>query len=1641
MVEKCNFQSKSYLILNIILFCILICSVYYYYYISSRKSKEHFEAPASEPIVKSETGCFPHEQYEMDVDMRECGVYFIDPTKETQCDDYFDYYDMTDVQLDYAIKIAEDKHPELLPKLQEIRTFLQGNGFQKCKIKYDNWKEISSYHDKHYQPETASYVYPKKNVNNADKQINFKLWNSCFAANTNLNKISFNPSVNAACTTPIKNIKDIHAQDNDYVSMSFDPSLNYNDVYKSFCDKQTVDKPLIISSDIIFMVLHCEYKSQEYLKIYDISFVQYVSGKFSSLELTPTVNSAFLNLFRLTYDKNIKRIVYGPRVLDMSSHLINYDVCKNIKNYILRNVNFTFRDYNIPNITTDIVLNTSPELIDKFDEKILDANSDNQTLMLGIINELSGKINNENTQLDTNKSAIETEVSNLVKVMADNMKGTRDKFTKFEQYVSGILQSRKDTDNALYTYLEALKTLKTKIEEEFNKRKALIGSGQNVSSGIFDTYLTSENSKCMGLCGTVNQKLQDEYTKTSDTLIDIYQNVVETIIGIFIKGVYVSVNFYNRGVITKYAPQSERELSCMIMNNSIAENFVSISANRNPYYYENKYMKDASGMQYYLVELSGNILLQAGYYHFYTDLIEEECFDIFIGYPDTDDNKKMIFKNVASYYYTNPSNPSDVRLRKDAALPAAKSNDNRNNTTKLPIYIDGNYNNGYYAFYARSLRGIQTLRNNYLNMKYVKLNTASASYSLFGNEVYEYKAANNLNISVAKNVSDILYYNKEISDMTMISMYYNSTSTPIVIVPAAVSTYVPPPNVVATPVVATPVVVTPMYPTFENESKNLMHWWKFNNTLTDDVKKKTFNITNYYSGRVYDGTYIFTEDTKYGSKSLMITASKKYDDDMFKCSTDISIGKTFSVSLWCKTSACCNKIIGIGDDLFISARKDITVKNTVNNDKNIFYVNGISSNVIVKGQEMRNVCDEVAYSFPSGCMERGSYEFEVWSASGRYTENVNGSRRDMSCGSISSTRLECSEKLIDVPNNVIVNKIEADFNKWNHFVLTYDGSTLKLYYNGAFKHENKNEFFPGIMNLSLFSQQSDNAVSVSYNDLRVYNKALSVSEIQSLFTFVSPSPTVPTPVVPKAATPYVVPVPTEPQRFSNQFPLLYDESSFLSYWWDFDTKLSSRVGNANFNNNSTNPSDFTYDTTTRKYGPSSLKITAKANQDSFKFSTTINVPQTFTWSFWAYTTGCCNKIASIGDDLFINVQKDLENKDIYYINLFSENSTKQQEYDDTCTKEETYKDTCQNCTPTYSYTCTRYYDNGASENWHSGPCEHLEGYSSAIGSLVNQGHNNYFGYVSALQNGNNCSPYTCQKTKSVTYACKKYKTVNTIANTIPCSFNQWNFFTMTYNTTTKTMKFYLNGEFKFEKKNFTYNTGSKTVKLFNSHTSMTTVNYSDMRIHSKELSSYEIYCLYNGIVCSVISPDPGIRKINQRFYITCPKLPTISTLPNKPSMLTFTMLKLPTLLNASTLNYVPIYTQEKTNLDNFYSINTFIEQLDELRQIDVSEFDCMIKAEKQMLVNNVSQESIDNKRAIVQRLSEQITINNAKLTELTRIYNAINTFNRSYDYNNVKQIFKENIIMNANTDTFNKYLPTIFKNLKDGRHYMHLALS
>jgi hypothetical protein len=654
-----------------------------------------------------------------------------------------------------------------------------------------------------------------------------------------------------------------------------------------------------------------------------------------------------------------------------------------------------------------------------------------------------------------------------------------------------------------------------------------------------------------------------------------------------------------------------------------------------------------------------------------------------------------------------------------------------------------------------------------------------------------------------------------------------------------------------------------------------------------------------------------------------------------------------------------------------------------------------------------------------------------------------------------------------------------------------------MFYNGEAKFENQNYIFQhGIMNLSMFNQQSNVPVSVSYNDLRIYKKALTPNEIRRLFN--------------NTTTQEIDVIQTAVQAssviVSRGFPNLNDESSFLSYWWDFSEGITSKIGNASFTNNTNNTSDYSINTNIRRYAPSSLQITPKAHHDSFKLSANINLPNTFTWSFWAYTSGCCNKIASIDDDIFIDVQKYTENRAIYYINQFSEISEKTETFEDTCSTTtceyftnypkkvvehfiagvasmggtpKDYLAQSQSSSQSSSQASSSggniagvasmggtpkdYLTQSQTSSQASGNVQLREpvkvdisvpkssSSSASLTSVVGSGADYTAGPLGALPPprysypSQTAAPVLTQQlsciNKITSYPCSDTRQVKTVSNSIEAQSNSWQFYTIIYNSQSKTLKYYHNGELKFEKKDFTYNGGNKTLKLFKSHTDATTVLYSDMRIHSKELSPYEIYCLYNGVVCPSVTADPGIRKISQKFYITCPKLPSLSTMPPRPSyLLTYTNLRLPSLLNANTPEYVPIYTQEKTNLENFYSIDEFIDQLDRIRKVDVNEYDCMIKAEKQMLTNAVSQESIDNKRSILERLDNQMLWNSAKLSELTKIYTAINTFVRYYDLSLIKRTMQTGITFNDNTITFNKYFPAVFKNLKDNRHYMFIAL-
>ena len=1243
---------------NIILLVIL-AGVIYYYYVYIYQKREKF----SEKVPES-NGCFSLEQYDMDVQMRNCGVYFIDTQKETECDRYYQYYDMTDVQIDMALAEASQKgNTELQNKLMEIKQYLYTNNFNKCKISYDNWKEISSYYDNNYQEETKSYVYPKKNVNDVD-HTNFNLWNSCFTRSSNLNTISYNDSVVAACTTPINNIRDINEKDNEYISMSFDPNINYQNIYKSICDiAGNKDKTLNMQGKT-FMVLHCEYNSGVSLKVKDISFVRYNANRFDVVVMNNSMQNKFNDMFKLTYDKNMKKIIYGPRRMNMGTHLLNYDLCKNIKSSEFRNVQFTFKDFNAVDEIVDIDLSVVPDLVDSFDDNISAEDKDNQDLMSSLTNQLAQKIQEDTDEIKKNKEAILEEIKELLEKMTEDGKKVHTQNTAFGNYVAAVLKSRKETDGSFTTYMQAVQELKQAIDTEFNRQKAFIGTEISASENSvrqqFNNHLSRENAKCAGLCNEVNTKLDDEYKLTVNTLTQMYQDVTTSIRNQFLKGVYFNVNLYANGAITKYSPKTENEFTCMLLNTNISDNYVGIANTQNNNFYHDLGNR-VSEKLYATFEFSGNIFLDQGYYYFYVDLIEEECADVFIGYPDKNNKDAMIFKNVAQYYYVNPADNFDIRTRKDAGVAAATMRDPKNKTTRYPVYIDGEFNNGYYAFYARTLRGISAINNNYFNIKYIKVtNPGGSYYDVFNSATFEYKAASTVTSSgVSRNVKDLLYVYKDLTDMTRISAYY------------------------------------------------------------------------------------------------------------------LSLNK--------------NKI-----------QKSTAIK-----------------------------------------------------------EN--------------------------------------------------------------------------------------------------------------------------------------------------------SENKFLAYWWDFDGTLESKVGNAKFQVNTENNSDYMYDTKNIKYNESSLKMQSKASQDSFKLEAEIVLPTTFTFSFWAYTSGCCSMIASIGDDLYINVQKSVENKDIVYVNQFSQNTSKNEKYSGTCE----------------STSCKTYQRGEYS-------CKDRNN----IGDNYMFGEIDYSSLTCAYRDTTHC--------ETSSYTCIKERTVHTVVNVVQSEFNKWNHYVLTYNTESQTLKFFYNGEFKFEKTRFDYAAGHVPLRLFKTSTNNTTVIYNDIRIYNKELTPYENYSVYYDDTClknTEINPDPGLRKLNPKFYITCPKMPKLTELPAKTTVtLTYIPLKIPLIrdINAYGMSYVPIYTQEKGNLANFYNMDALIDELDKLRSINIEDYDCIIKAEKQMLTNSVTQESIDNKQELVKRLQDQIDKNKLKISKLDTIYNAINNFNKYYDFTKIKELVNSGIVFNHNTEMFNKYITSVFKNLKDGYHYIYL---
>ncbi|MEI6260971.1 MAG: LamG domain-containing protein [Deltaproteobacteria bacterium] len=85
----------------------------------------------------------------------------------------------------------------------------------------------------------------------------------------------------------------------------------------------------------------------------------------------------------------------------------------------------------------------------------------------------------------------------------------------------------------------------------------------------------------------------------------------------------------------------------------------------------------------------------------------------------------------------------------------------------------------------------------------------------------------------------------------------------------------------------------------------------------------------------------------------------------------------------------------------------------------------------------------------------------------------------------------------------------SDMNAWNHVAVTYDGSNVKFYFNGMlvttsqYRHTIR-QFTTALVQIG-YSDSGTDRYNGSIDDIRIYNRTLSDSEVQQLYSGASPS--------------------------------------------------------------------------------------------------------------------------------------------------------------------------------------------------------------------------------------------------------------------------------------------------------------------------------------------------------------------------------------------------------------------------------------------------------------------------------------------------------------------------------------------------------
>lgn len=587
--------------INIILLMILFISLYIYYSITKTQIETFYEEP-----------CYAKEQNiinNQSTKMRECSVYLVDDEQYSDCDKYYEYYEMSELELQQAIENSKNENSENVNAMREIlQKKLQDPNMKGCKIKYEGWKEIQEYTDQFGK----KYEYQKKNINNKPDD-NFVLWNQCYIDSDKENNINLNETVKGGC---VENDK--------FSSIYFENNMDVKNIFDSVCIPPTQSIDLEINNKY-FLELECEYIPLQKIKILNAKYKKGINNNFvdiNNYDASNTIQSSINNYFMYLYSKpDNGKLLWVPKYSTQESYLLKYDKCNNLNGINIINIsNFNLNELGVSNKIANI------ELINDIKTQIEDTNTGKTHIS---VDEIQNSFNQKIQLYNTAITRLENDISNIQKSFTTDItpQSSTTASSNKSEMLQTILNSRTNTNNKIRDYITYLTNIK------INKNKPSYN-------------LTSANLEIASLATSLNNIINDEYIITKNNIDTLYQNLNNLVNEKFIDGMYINFSIYeNKNIVITNTRDFSRYIKCNtpLVNMNKTDNKCNVGDCSKT---NNDYTSD-----YVLTEYLYNAKFEPGYYNFYIDNKDNNTStDVFLTYLNN--NNTAVYQKVAYYYGT-----------------------------------------------------------------------------------------------------------------------------------------------------------------------------------------------------------------------------------------------------------------------------------------------------------------------------------------------------------------------------------------------------------------------------------------------------------------------------------------------------------------------------------------------------------------------------------------------------------------------------------------------------------------------------------------------------------------------------------------------------------------------------------------------------------------------------------------------------------------------------------------------------------------------------------------------------------------------------------------------------------------------------